>query len=185
MIKSLRFSSFSLLLAVIISVSFFSCGKSSKELNSKESQGNLGGSVEDASVYAKSKYGESVTLVYKGDINSNKKDDALALVINKKFGDTRYWIQKGSVIEKDDSGSWKTILWMEEKLKSTKGDLIQQVDAKNGYIISYDTSKSPVNFYISMADENGRPASDEATIKWNSKDSVYELSTGSSESSSR
>jgi hypothetical protein len=181
MIKTLRFFTFSLLLAIIIS----SCGKSNKE-----SQGNLGGSVDDASNYAKSKYGESVTLVYlpaqagKGDINANKKDDALALVINKKFGDTRYWIQKGSIIEKD-GGEWKTILWMEEKLKSTKGELIRQVDAKNGYIISFDTSKSPVNLYISMADENGRPASDEAIIKWNSKDSIYELSTGSSESSTR
>jgi len=109
-------------------------------------------------------------------MTGNKKDEALALVVNKKLGESRYWIQKGSIIEKD-GGQWKTILWMDDKLKSTKGELIRQVDAKNGYLVSFDIKQNPVNLYISMSDENGRPASDEAQVKWNANESAYEIAT--------
>ncbi len=124
------------------------------------------------------KHGESVKIVFKGDMTGAKKEDALALVINKQFDDNRYWIQKGSVIEKDGN-DWKTLLSMEEKLKTPKGEMIQQESAKNGYLVSFKKDQSPMNLYISIADANGRSASDEATIKWNTKESVYEFTTGS------
>ncbi len=168
MIKTLCFS----IVLLTIGLMFASCGKTPN----KQSAGNLSGSMDEAYKYAQSQFGDNVTLALKGDINANKKDDALAIVINKQFDTNRYWIQRGSVIEKDGDG-WKTILWLDSKLRSTKGDLLPQVDAKNGYIVKFDTASSPVNLYISMADENGRPASDEAVIKWNSSESVYEIST--------
>ncbi len=166
--KTLRFS----LVLLAFTILFASCGKTPN----RQSAGNLSGSMDEAYKYAQSQYGDNVTLALKGDINANKKDDALAIVINKQYDTNRYWIQKGSVIEKDGD-SWKTILWMDNKLRSTKGDLIPQVDAKNGYVVRFDTKSSPVNLYISMSDENGRPASDEALVKWNSSASVYEVST--------
>jgi hypothetical protein len=173
MIKKLPFYTFLILMLFV-----FSCGsKDSKQPDTKQSQGSLGGSQDEATKFAVSKYGESVKVVYNGDMNANKKDDALVLVINKQFGANRYWIQKGSIIEKDGN-DWKTLLAMEEKLKTPKGNMTEQEDAKYGYIVSFKTEQSPMNMYISISDADGRPASDEATIKWNTKESAYEFSSG-------
>ena len=168
MIKNLQY--FAVL--VVLSVLFFSCGK-----GSKESAGNVTSTIPDASEFAKSKLGESVKLVYKGDMTGNKREDALALVINKEFGDNRYWIQKGSIIEKSLTG-WNTLLEMGEVLKTPKGQMIEQQPATNGYIVSFKTDEKPMNLYISISNADGRPSSDEAIIKWNQKDSIYEFKTG-------
>lgn len=169
MIKKLQF----FIVLASISILIFSCGKSSKE-----SAGNLtGSSVVDATEQVMTMYGTSGKIVFKGDMTGNKREDILALVINKQFDSTRYWIQKGSVIEKDLTG-WKTLLSMEEKLKTPKGEMVEQLAAKNGYIVKFIPGKTPMNIFISIADDNGRPSSDEATIKWNAKDSIYEFTAG-------
>jgi hypothetical protein len=160
------------MLFAICCMVLISCGKSSKE-----TAGNISTTVPDAADFAKSKLGESVKLVYKGDMTGNKKEDALALVINKDFGENKYWIQKGSIIEKSLTG-WNTLLEMGEVLKTPKGQMIDQQQAVNGYIVSFKTDQKPMNLYISIANADGRPSSDEAIIKWNSKDSIYEFKAG-------
>ena len=158
-------------------IMFASCGKSTKE-----SAGNLNAPVvSDAETFAKQKFGESVKIVYKGDLTGNKQEDALVLVVNKDFGSNKYWIQKGSVIEKTPT-DWKTLLAMEEELKTPKGPMIEQQKAVNGYIVRFVTGQTPMNIFISIADANGRPSSDEATLRLNSKDSKKEFIAGSEES---
>ena len=85
------------------------------------------------------------------------------------------------MIEKDKDG-WKTILNLDNKLSSSKGDLISQVNAKNGYIIRINDKQKPVSFTVTIADENGKGASDEAMIKWNNKNEAYELASDNDKS---
>jgi hypothetical protein len=163
--KSLYYKVFILLLGIILS----SCGEN------KQSQSNLNSLADDDKQYALSLYGDEVKILAKGDLLGNGKISAIAAIVRKQ-ADNSWWIQRGSIIEKDDSG-WKVLLRMEEKLSSTKGDLVSQVDAKNGYIISFDTSKKPLTINIVMANEYGKGTSDEAQIKWNKDKAAFEFAT--------
>jgi hypothetical protein len=64
---------------------------------------------------------------------------------------------------------------MEDKISSTKGDLISQVGAKNGYVISYDSTKKPLAINIVMANEYGKGSSDDALLIWNKDKEAYEF----------
>lgn len=164
--KYIRF----LVLLVAFATLLISCGKENKQV-----QSNLSGIVDESLNYAKSIYGDKVEIVLTGDLTAESKIDAIALVVKKKIGEGSYWIQKGCVIEKDGD-KWGVILYMDEKLKSTKGELIPQENAVNGYLLSFDQFKSPTSFNITMADSTGKPSSDEAVIKWNPKTAAYEMS---------
>jgi hypothetical protein len=157
-------------------VLFISCGK-----DLKQTQSNLNAPIDDETKFARTLYGESTAVLLKGDLTSNGKDEALAGVVKLKVNDNMYWIEKGGVIEKDKD-NWKTILSMDNKLSSTKGELINQVDAKYGYIIHINNKQKPVSFTVTIANEYGKAASDDATIKWNQKNEAYEISTGSDKS---
>ena len=150
---------------------FISCTK-----DSKQTQSNLTAPMDDETKFARSLYGEKTDVLLKGDFTSNGKSDVLAGIVKLKVNDKQYWIEKGGVIEKDKDG-WKTILNMDSKLSSSKGELINQVNAKNGYIIRINDKIKPVSFSVTIADENGKGASDEAIIKWNNKNDIYELAT--------
>jgi len=160
----------------VISVIFISCGK-----DTKQSQSNLTSPLDEETKYARSVYGETTDVLLKGDFTANGKSDVLAGVVKLKVNDKQYWIEKGGVIEKDKDG-WKTILNLDSKLSSSKGDLISQVNAKNGYIIRINDKQKPVSFTVTIADENGKGASDEAMIKWNNKNEAYELAADNDKS---
>jgi hypothetical protein len=66
---------------------------------------------------------------------------------------------------------------MEEKLTSPAGNLTDQVNSNNGYIIRFDTSKQPITINIVMANEYGKGASDDAAIKWNMDKQAFEFTT--------
>lgn len=160
---------FTLILAVfaVFTSSLFisSCGN-------KNSQSTLTNIDEDKK-FGQSLYGDEVKIIAKGDLLGNGKQSAIAGVVRKQT-DNSWWIQKGSLIQKESDG-WKVLLKMEDKLASTKGNLVEQVDAKNGYIISFDSSKKPIVINIVMANEYGKATSDDAQLKWNKDQSVFEF----------
>ncbi len=158
---------FSAILAVLAVLFISSCGK-----DTKQNQSNLTG-VDEEKQFALTLYGDEVKVIAKGDLLGNGKQSAIAGIVRKQT-ENSWWIQKGSFMQKE-SGGWKVLLKMEEKLSSTKGNLIEQVDAKNGYIISFDSSKKPITINIVMANEYGKGSSDDAAIKWNKDKDVFEF----------
>ena len=143
-----------------------SCGK-----DTKQSQSNLNGVTGEDTKFSQSLYGENAQVLIKGDLLGNGKISAVAGIVKQKT-DNSFWIEKASFIQKEKDG-WKVILKMEEKLSSENGDLISQVNAVNGYIISFDTTKKPVSINIVMANEYGKASSDEAVLKWNSSGNTF------------
>lgn len=161
--------SFSVIFPAIISVMFlFSCGG-----DKKQSQSNISNVTDEEKQFALSLYGDEVKILIKGDLLGNGKQSAIAAVVRKQT-DNSWWIQKGSFIEKEPGG-WKVILKMEDKLSSLKGDLISQVDAKNGYVISFDSTKKPLSINIVMANEYGKGTSDDAILNWNKDKETFEF----------
>ena len=148
-------------------VLIFSCGKN------KQSQSNLLESMGEGEKYAKTLYGENSVVLAKGDLNGNGQPDILTGIVSRKENDNKYWINKGGILEND--GSWKTILNLDTKLSSVNGDMVDMIDANNGYIISFDFNEVPMNIFISIADSAGNSISDEALIKWNEAEKTYEF----------
>jgi hypothetical protein len=144
----------------------FSCGG-----NKKESQSNLLSSTDDSKQFALTLYGDEVKVLAKGDLLANGKLSAIAGIVRKQT-ENSFWIQKGSFIQKENDG-WKIILKMEERLTSQSGELVNQVDAKNGYIISFDTASKPVSINIVIANEYGKGSSDEAVLKWDNRKNEF------------
>lgn len=163
-----RFLIISAVLALLFvsSLVVSSCGK-------KESQSNLTAPIDEEKKFALTLYGDEVKVLAKGDLLSNGKQAAIVGVVRQQTSNS-YWIQKGSFIQKESDG-WKVLLKMEEKLSSPKGNLVEQIDSKNGYIISFDTSKQPITINIVMANEYGKGASDDAAIKWNKDKESFEF----------
>jgi hypothetical protein len=161
------FLSFFSILAVFL---LFSCSK-----DTRQTQSNLSGVNEEEKQFAQTLYGDEVKVLAKGDLLGNGKQSAIAAIVMKQT-ENSYWIRKGSFIVKEN-GVWKTILKMEEKLSAAGVDLVGQVDAKNGYIISFDTTKLPVSINIVMANEYGKGSSDEAVLKYNKDKAAFEFST--------
>lgn len=157
---------FSLILAVFALLFISSCGEN------KNSQSSLTNIDEDKN-FGKSLYGDEVKILTKGDLLGNGKQSAIAGIVRQQT-DNSWWIQKGSFIQKESDG-WKVLLKMEDKLSSTKGNLVEQVDAKNGYIVRFDTSKKPIVINIVMANEYGKGASDDAQVKWNKDQNTFEF----------
>lgn len=158
-------------LAIIV---FFSaCGKDTKQTQSTLTN------IDEEKKFALTLYGDEVKVIAKGDILGNGKQCAIAAIVMKQT-DNSYWIKKGSVIQKESDG-WKVIMKMEDKLSTPKGNLVDQVDASNGYIIRFDTTKKPFSINIVMANENGKGTSDEAVIKWNKDINNFEFASPNNE----
>lgn len=138
-----------------------SCGK-----NANQNQSSLT-NIDEEKKFALTLYGDEVKIIAKGDLLGNGKQSAIAAVVMKQTANS-FWIRKGSFIQKDDEG-WKVILKMEDKLSTPKGNLIEQVDAKNGYVIRFDTTKKPLEINIVMANETGKGTSDDALLKWDNQ----------------
>lgn len=138
---------------------FNSCGK-----NTNQNQSSLT-NIDEEKKFSLTLYGDEVKVLAKGDLLGNGKQTAIAAIVMKQT-DNSYWIRKGSFIQKENDG-WKVLLKMEEKLSTPKGNLVEQVDAKDGYIIKFDTTKKPIAINIVMANEYGKATSDEAVLKWN------------------
>ena len=158
----LNFSAFFLLLML-----FNSCGNDNK--NTQSSLTN----IDEEKKFASTLYGDEVKVIASGDLLGNGKKCAIAAVVMKQT-DNSYWIKKGSVMQKESEG-WKVIMKMEEKLSTPKGNLVEQVDAKDGYIIRFDTTKKPLEINIVMANETGKATSDEAVLKWNNTAGNFEF----------
>jgi hypothetical protein len=160
----LIFSVFSLFLTFLL----FSCGS-----NNKQTQSNLTNSIDEEKQFALSLYGDEVKVIAKGDLLGNGKTSAIACIVKNQTNNS-YWIQKGSFIQKEKDG-WKVILKMEDKLSSDKGSLVEQAEAKNGYIISFDTLNKPFTINIVIANEYGKASSDDGAIKWNPGKNDFEF----------
>ncbi|MEO8512161.1 MAG: hypothetical protein ABI543_01245 [Ignavibacteria bacterium] len=160
----LNFSAFCALLFVIAS-----CGS-----NNKNTQSSLT-NIDEEKKFALTLYGDEVKVIASGDLLGNGKQCAIAAIVMKQT-DNSYWIRKGSFIQKESDG-WKVILKMEDKISTTKGNLVEQVDAKDGYIIRFDTTKKPISINIVMANEYGKGTSDEAEIKWNKITGNFEFAS--------
>ena len=140
----------------------------------KQEQVSLVNPMDEAGRFAKTIYGENASLTLKGDLNADGNIDALALVINRKIDDMTFWIQKGGIVEKESDG-WKVIFSMGDKLYSSKGPMIDQMEAKFGYILQFDMTQNPVSFRIKITDANGNPSSDEYLVMWNKQNELYEV----------
>lgn len=165
------FLNFTAFLALILVLG--SCGS-----NNKNTQSSLT-NIDEEKKFALTLYGDEVKVLASGDLLGNGKQSAIAAVVMKQT-DNSYWIRKGSVMQKESDG-WKVIMKMEEKLSTPKGNLVEQVDAKNGYIIRFDSTKKPLEINIVMANENGKAESDEAVLKWNNTAGTFEFTTPNSE----
>ncbi len=146
----------------------YSCGK-----DTKQTQSNLSGVTDEEKQFGITLYGEEVKVIAKGDLLGSGKQCAIAAIVVKQT-DNSYWIKKGSLIRKEGN-EWKPILKMEEKLTGASGDLVNQIDAKNGYIIRFDTTKKPLEINIVMANETGKATSDEAVLKYNKEKDSFEF----------
>jgi hypothetical protein len=164
----LNFSAFLTLLLLLNS-----CGSDNK--NTQSSLTN----IDEEKKFASTLYGDEVKVIASGDLLGNGKKCAIAAVVMKQT-DNSFWIKKGSVMQKESDG-WKVVLKMEEKLSNPKGNLIDQADAKDGYIIRFDTTKKPLEINIVMANETGKATSDEAVIKWNSTAGNFEFTLPNNE----
>jgi hypothetical protein len=151
-----------------LSFLFFSCGS-----NSKQTQSNITNSIDEEKQFALTLYGDEVKVLAKGDLLANGKPSALVGIVRKESGNT-YWVQKGSFIQKEND-KWQVILKIEQKLSSPKDELINQVEAKNGYLLSFDSNKKPVAINIVVANEYGKAASDDAALNWNAEKNEFEL----------
>lgn len=141
--------------------------------DTKQNQSNLSNISGEEIQFSKSLYGESASILAKGDFLKDGKECAIAGIVKLKTANS-YWIEKGSLIQKDKD-SWKVVLNMDKRLSSGGNELITQVDANNGYIISFDTSSLPLTINIVMANEYGKASSDEALLKWNKEKEVFEF----------
>ena len=159
---------FSIILTVFLLFFISSCGK-----DNKQSQSNLRNIDEDKQ-FALSLYGDEVKIIANGDLLGNGKLSAIAAIVMKQT-DNSYLIRKGSFIQKELDG-WKVLMKMEDRIYTSGGDMLSQVDAKNGYIISFDSSEKPISFNIVIANEYGKGASDEAVLIWNFNKQSFEFS---------
>lgn len=154
-------------LLLFISLAFCGCG------DTKQNQSNISNVSGDEVIFGKSLYGEGASIILKGDLLANGKLSAVAGIVKQK-NENSYWIEKASLIQKENK-NWKVILKMDKKLSSNDSELINQVEAQNGYIISFDTVKMPVTIYIVLASEYGKAASEEAVLKWNNERGAFEF----------
>ncbi|HAX47979.1 MAG TPA: hypothetical protein PK605_04105 [Ignavibacteria bacterium] len=146
---------------------FTSCGSDNKQTQSSLTN------LEEDKKFAVTLYGDEVKVIAKGDLLGNGKQSAIAAVVMKQT-DNSFWIKKGSFLQKESDG-WKVLLKMEEKLSTPKGNLLEQVNADNGYIIRFDSTKKPFSINFVMANEYGKGASDEALISWNPASGNFEF----------
>ena len=138
-------------------------------------------SSDDAITFARKIYGDNVYLLIRGDLNSNGKPDALAVIINKQIDEMRYWIQRGGIIEKTDEG-WKLILRMDDRVSSTKSVLNEIPETRYGYILSFSMEKNPVTLKAAASDAKGQASSEEFVFKWDELNNTYMIQKNDSSS---
>jgi len=155
-------------LLVFSALFLISCGG-----NSRHTQSNISSTIDEEKQFALTLYGDEVKVIAKGDLLGNGKPSAIAGIVRKQT-DNSFWIQRASFYQKEHDG-WKVLLKIDSKLSTTKGDLVNQAEAVNGYIISFDTAAKPVSINIVMANEYGKASSDDAVIKWNPKSNDFEF----------
>ncbi len=131
-------------------------------------------SSDEALDFAGRIFGEKVTIAIRGDLNSNGKRDALALVIIRQLDEMRFWIQKGGVVEKNDDG-WKVVLRIDERIFNAVGPLNDIPESRYGYILSFSMVQNPVVLKLSAADAKGQPVSEEFMFKWDELNGKYEV----------
>lgn len=158
----LKFTAFFVFLLLLSS-----CNKDPKQTQSSLTN------IDEEKKFALTLYGDEVKVIAKGDLLGNGKQSAIAAIVMKQT-DNSYWIRRGSVIQKESDG-WKVVMKMDEKLSTGTGDMISQVDAKDGYIIRFDSTKKPLEINIIIASESGKGASDEAVLKWNKEKGNFEF----------
>jgi len=144
-----------------------SCGSDNKQTQSSLTN------IDEEKKFASTLYGDDVKIIAKGDLLGNGKQSAIAAVVMKQT-DNSYWIKKGSFLQKETEG-WKVMLKMEDKLSNSKGNLIEQVNAVNGYIIRFDSTKKPFSINVVMASEYGKGMSDDLLLKWNKDSGNFEI----------
>ncbi len=152
---------------------FTSCGSDNKQTQSSLTN------IDEEKKFASSLYGDDVKIIAKGDLLGNGKQSAIAAVVMKQT-DNSYWIKKGSFMQKETDG-WKVMLKMEDKLSNSKGNLIEQVNAVNGYIIRFDSTKKPFSINVVMANEHGKGMSDDLLLKWNKESGNFEITEENNE----
>lgn len=154
-------------LLLFIGLAIGGCG------DTKQNQSSLSNISGEELQFSKSLFGESASILAKGDLLNNGKVCAIAGIVKFKT-DNSYWVEKAGLIQKEND-NWKVILSMDKKLTSGGTELISQVDAVNGYIISFDTTKLPLSINIVVANEYGKASSDEALLKYNKDKEVFEF----------
>jgi len=168
---------FIFLIAIFIcTMSLISC-----QNNESVKKTDKSSSSDDAMSFARKIYGDNVYLLIRGDLNSNGKPDALAVVINKQLDEMRYWIQRGGVIENTDDG-WKLILRMDDRVSSTKSMLNEIPETRYGYILSFSMEKNPVTLKAATSDAKGQALSEEFVFKWDELDNTYMIQKNESSS---
>lgn len=148
-------------------IALYSCKNESEKINIPPSSDETLG-------FARRMFGENVTLLIRGDINSNGMPDALAAVINKQVGEMKFWIQRGGVIEKTEDG-WKLILRIDERISSSKSILNEIPESRNGYILNFSMEQNPVKLRLSASNAQGQPVSEEFALKWDELNNTYEI----------
>ena len=162
---------FSLFCLFIVPVFLFqSCSR-----DTKQSQSNLSNVSGEEMTFAKSLYGEGATVLIKGDLLSDGKVSALTGIVKKKT-ENSFWIDKASFIQKEQDG-WKVLLKMEQKIFIPSGEITSQVESKDGYILSFDSTAKPFTINVVISNEYGKAASDEAQIVWNNSTKSFEFKT--------
>lgn len=131
-------------------------------------------SSDEALDFGRRIFGEKVTIAIRGDLNSNGKRDALAVVMIKQLDEMKFWIQKGGVVEKYDDG-WKVVLRIDERVFNAIGPLNDIPESRNGYILSFSMVQNPVMLKVSAADAKGQPASEEFMFKWDEMNGKYDV----------
>jgi hypothetical protein len=157
-------------LFIILVFLFQSCGT-----DTKQSSSNLSSVSDEEMTFAKTLYGEGVTVLIRGDLLSDGKVSALTGIVKKKT-ENSFWIEKASFVQQDKDG-WKILLKIEQKISTPSGEITGQVESKNGYILSIDSSAKPFAINIVISNEYGKAASDDAQIVWNSSLKSFEFKT--------
>jgi hypothetical protein len=92
----------------------------------------------------------------------------------KKINNSSYWISRGN-IENNSIGKEVTLISFEDKIINTDGkELISQVPAEFGYIVSFSKNYKGIMF-VSISDKDGNSISDELQLIWNKENNKFEI----------
>ncbi|RPI16712.1 MAG: hypothetical protein EHM58_11375 [Ignavibacteriae bacterium] len=114
------------------------------------------------------------SILIKEDFNLNGNTDIFSGSLIKKINSVTYWISSGSINE-TSNGEVITLLSFKDKIINADGQqLIDQIPAENGYIVIYKNNSNGI-LLVSLADKDGKGASDELQLKWNPDINKFEI----------